>query len=252
MIKFFRNIRKSLLNEGKTSKYLKYALGEIVLVVLGILIALQINNWNQDRKSEEGELKLLHEINLNLKDSSLMLEYVMEDNEKSYEAFKLLLTHIEQKKPYHTDLDTIFRLIPTWSSPQLSYTAYESLKSKGPDIIQNDSLKQMITTIYEGAFTYIKEDWEQSEWVDHESAIKPYYVKHFSESIDGFSASPNDYDFVLNDPEFVNILRLVINNRKLGNNTCRGIKNFLEQVTAEIDNELNKRDFRLPNYDQTL
>lgn len=52
MIKFFRNIRKSLLNEGKTSKYFKYAIGEIVLVVIGILIALQINNWNESRKEQ--------------------------------------------------------------------------------------------------------------------------------------------------------------------------------------------------------
>jgi len=49
MIKFFRKIRKNLLNEGKTSKYLKYAIGEILLVVIGILIALQINTWNQER-----------------------------------------------------------------------------------------------------------------------------------------------------------------------------------------------------------
>ncbi|OIQ36706.1 MAG: hypothetical protein BM563_10345, partial [Bacteroidetes bacterium MedPE-SWsnd-G1] len=47
MIKFFRKIRQQLLNEGKTSKYFKYAIGEIVLVVIGILIALQINTWNQ-------------------------------------------------------------------------------------------------------------------------------------------------------------------------------------------------------------
>ena len=53
MIKFFRHIRKSLLNEGKTSKYFKYAIGEIVLVVIGILIALQINNWNESRKLQE-------------------------------------------------------------------------------------------------------------------------------------------------------------------------------------------------------
>jgi hypothetical protein len=49
MIKLFRNIRKNLLNEGKTTKYLKYAIGEIVLVVIGILIALSINNWNSNR-----------------------------------------------------------------------------------------------------------------------------------------------------------------------------------------------------------
>jgi tetratricopeptide (TPR) repeat protein len=53
MIKFFRKIRQNLLNEGKTSKYFKYAIGEIVLVVIGILIALQINTWNENRKSED-------------------------------------------------------------------------------------------------------------------------------------------------------------------------------------------------------
>ena len=55
MIKFFRNIRQSLIMENKTSKYLKYAIGEILLVVIGILIALQINNWNEssDQISEK-------------------------------------------------------------------------------------------------------------------------------------------------------------------------------------------------------
>jgi hypothetical protein len=51
MIKFFRKIRQNLLSEGKTYHYLKYAIGEIILVVIGILIALQINNWNENRKS---------------------------------------------------------------------------------------------------------------------------------------------------------------------------------------------------------
>ena len=50
MIKFFRHIRQQLLGEGKTGKYLKYAIGEIFLVVIGILLALQINNWNETRK----------------------------------------------------------------------------------------------------------------------------------------------------------------------------------------------------------
>ena len=53
MIKFFRKIRQRLLNENRFSKYLLYAIGEIVLVVIGILIALQINNWNESRKSQE-------------------------------------------------------------------------------------------------------------------------------------------------------------------------------------------------------
>jgi len=51
MIKFFRKIRYQLLGEGNTGKYLKYAIGEIILVMIGILLALQVNKWNEDRKN---------------------------------------------------------------------------------------------------------------------------------------------------------------------------------------------------------
>ena len=53
MIKFFRRIRYDLMNQNKTTKYFKYAIGEIILVVIGILIALQINNWNEGRKNKK-------------------------------------------------------------------------------------------------------------------------------------------------------------------------------------------------------
>jgi hypothetical protein len=59
MIKLFRKIRQDLLNEGKTSKYFKYAIGEIILVVIGILIALSINNWNENRKATIEETAIL-------------------------------------------------------------------------------------------------------------------------------------------------------------------------------------------------
>ncbi|WP_179345367.1 DUF6090 family protein [Winogradskyella ursingii] len=55
MIKFFRHIRQTMIKENRTTKYLLYAIGEIILVVIGILIALQINNWNENRKSAKQE-----------------------------------------------------------------------------------------------------------------------------------------------------------------------------------------------------
>tara|TARA_R110002012_G_scaffold51138_1_gene132177 strand:- start:63830 stop:64444 length:615 start_codon:yes stop_codon:yes gene_type:complete len=81
MIKFFRRIRQDLLKEGKTSKYFKYAIGEIVLVVIGILIALWINNMNQDfRQNKEQEklvLSLEQELTENLKELNKHKAYLI-------------------------------------------------------------------------------------------------------------------------------------------------------------------------------
>ena len=63
MSKIFRKLRKSFISEGKTLNYFKYAIGEILLVVIGILIALYINNWNEDRKDQRKERAILKELN---------------------------------------------------------------------------------------------------------------------------------------------------------------------------------------------
>jgi hypothetical protein len=75
MIKLFRNIRQNLLAEGKTTKYFKYAIGEIVLVVIGILIALSINNWNESRKSEKSTKVYIERLIEDLKSDTLMLSH---------------------------------------------------------------------------------------------------------------------------------------------------------------------------------
>jgi hypothetical protein len=86
MIKFFRKIRQNLLMENKTGKYLKYAIGEIVLVVVGILIALSINNWNEERKQNELEtvyLKRLHnELKKDIVTFSNEIQRLERNNEK--------------------------------------------------------------------------------------------------------------------------------------------------------------------------
>lgn len=76
-MKFFRNFRAAFLHESKTSRFLKYAMGEIILVVIGILIAVQINNWNENRKTENAHQQLLVHFLEDLKvDSILMEEYL--------------------------------------------------------------------------------------------------------------------------------------------------------------------------------
>jgi len=107
MLKFFRNIRKNLLNEGKTSKYLKYAIGEIVLVVIGILIALQINNWNDQRKSKLETENLrqsnLKEIYNDLKKDVITIDSIINQLQKQKDASKYVLKVLESDNKHVSD-----------------------------------------------------------------------------------------------------------------------------------------------------
>ena len=87
MIKFFRKVRQNLLMENKTGKYFKYAIGEIILVIIGILIALQINNWKNYKTERETEKIILHEIQANL-------EYDFND----FEEIHLIVSRPVQKE----------------------------------------------------------------------------------------------------------------------------------------------------------
>lgn len=86
MIKFFRRIRQNLLFENKTGKYLKYAIGEIVLVVIGILIALQINNWNDIKKNKIIEHQLLTALLQEFETNFKILDSTRLANQRIYET----------------------------------------------------------------------------------------------------------------------------------------------------------------------
>ena len=91
MIKFFRKIRQNLLMENKTGKYFKYAIGEIILVVIGILIALSINSWNSDRLQNAKNRQLLFKMSKELDQHSERMKLSLD----SARAFKFRLIYID-------------------------------------------------------------------------------------------------------------------------------------------------------------
>jgi hypothetical protein len=103
MIKFFRKIRQKTLTENKFGKYLTYAIGEIILVVIGILIALSINNWNENKKSENQLNNIYNEVETNLKSDLLNIDYVI----KQYEQLELRLEKIIKGEYSIIPLDSI-------------------------------------------------------------------------------------------------------------------------------------------------
>ena len=150
MIKFFRHIRKSLFMENKTSKYLKYAIGETILVVIGILIALQINNWNQNRLDRKFETVMLNEVKSSLESDMEIYEIFVERAKLKSEGIQELLEMIASKKSYP---DSVLR--NTYNKMSLGFVfnynkgGYEAIKSVGLDKISNDSLRNGLIVTYE-------------------------------------------------------------------------------------------------------
>src|SRR5210317_1244230 len=135
MIKFFRTIRKSLLMENKTGKYFKYAIGEIILVVIGILIALSINTWNENKKTKSYEVKMLSEIAKAL-DSDI--NYFKRAS-KRLQSLDSASTHfIKQAHEKSTFNDTLYKVgfsrwyyLRTGINYLYNPGPYEALKSSG-------------------------------------------------------------------------------------------------------------------------
>ena len=100
MIKFFRRIRQSLLLENKTGKYFKYAIGEILLVVIGILIALGINNWNETRKEKKQEQSYISELINDVQKDAIAIEELLQISNKQLKAKYKLQRYLKE----HTDL----------------------------------------------------------------------------------------------------------------------------------------------------
>jgi len=141
MIKFFRKIRQSLLMENKTGTYFKYAIGEIVLVVIGILIALSINNWNESRKTKKFEHEILKDIANGIEDNYFQIELSLRNNKASIESANIILNALENNLPYNDSLDVHFSKSISWVSAKFNNNGYESLKSYGVNLITNDTIR---------------------------------------------------------------------------------------------------------------
>jgi len=150
-MKFFRTIRKELLETGKTGKYLKYAIGEIILVVIGILIALSINNWNEGRKENNAARSFLLGIKQDLKADSLFIEQLTPDYIGRQAEFQHFNSQIQNNvKTDSISYDQIIRLIVPPSTFFAKVGSYNAMISEGrTEFIKNKDLLNNIQGLYE-------------------------------------------------------------------------------------------------------
>jgi len=147
MIKFFRHIRKNLMETGKTGKYFKYAIGEIILVVIGILIALSINNWNQDRLNQIEKKELLSKLNEEFKaNKKALIAYRNEENKAMNSSIELMkLIGASDAELSSTNLDSL--LFESFPSNEIAFAnnAVNSIVQNGRlNLFKNESITTLL------------------------------------------------------------------------------------------------------------
>ena len=190
MINFFRKIRYDLMEKNKTGKYFKYAIGEIVLVVIGILIALSINNWNEDRKARKSEKQILISIAEDFNSNLKSLENSLENISALIEKYSLVLEYAGQidkgltKSMEEDIISTSFiktRIVDGALTSVLGSTQLE--------LIANDSLKKLLT-----AYPSHMKDFKE-----HESDLIEYVLDTQRPILRSYLTLS---DFLLNEPRF--------------------------------------------------
>lgn len=247
MISVFKNIRRKFFNEGNFFQYGRYALGEMLLIVGGILLALYLNNLNEKKNLQQDQVKVLSEIISNLDGSIQAFERTIQ-TEKNYLLFnKQIVEHLENKLPYDPSLDMAFGTYFWTISTNPVTGAYDHLKEKGLDLIESDSLRQSISFLFESEFTILKEENELWSNSFQQNISYPYHVHHFRKYFpeDQHSenyefARPNNYSELLGDAYFLNINTEIISNRGWNIRSLENLILKMEELKKLIQLELDR------------
>lgn len=212
MIRFFRKLRQDLLSEGKTTKYLKYAIGEIVLVVIGILIALQINNWNEERKQDHNIKLALQEVKNNMIGDSLMMKNVAAVVRKDLGFQRELIGAMEANEALDSTYNQHLGRVVIMRRINSVHNGYDTLKELGFENIKDTELRNAILWYYNDVIFQLLKDIEDDE-KEFNDIWLPFVRKNFKDWNFGAYGIPKSYEQLSEDGEFQIVLRINYLNR---------------------------------------
>lgn len=242
-MKVFRKIRQELSAQSKLSKYLRYAIGEIALVVIGILIALQINTWNEGRKDRIVERQILTDIKAALEsDIKNQIRPNLADCFNDPQNIERIMQSIDNKEAFNDSTATIYSSLMFSKDFKYELTAYKALENEGIKVIRKPELKKEILEIYNMDYPEVQE-YIQNFSNNLIEFFRPYMREHFKFIyVDNRRASyiPIDYNSIINDPLFrnnvmtakVNFSNILSALEKIEHNVNEAIK----QIEAELEN----------------
>ena len=254
MIKFFRHIRQNLIMKNKTGKYFKYAIGEIILVVIGILIALQINNWNENRKLNIQEQNALNNIHRDFLKNREILEEVKTSTQLIMTSGVQILNHTGNKEIPDTEhafndlLNKLFNSSPYY--PQNGFL--DDLLSSGKlSIFKSAELRNLLSSwkpqveiLEEGFNTVDKNEdilnffiLERGSWLNADQVGE--YSRNVTFPISGFKIDNRD---LLKTLKFENLVENLVIAADNYYSSQKKSKQLLDKIVTLLESEIQKNN----------
>lgn len=254
MTPIFRKIRKRLSGEAQFAKYSRYAIGEIALVVIGILIALQINNWNESQKLRKVEEKLLQELrnDLYVTLDELNLDIPNLDNQMRKADSLIIYASQGYIKNYTPELFLDRFGYFNWDVKMYPRTiAYQNLKAMGFDLFTNDSIKYLTAEIFDRRLSRINL-WEESVSRRGEALIQKmsesFVSYRYKDTVlrNGLPSvylyAPQNFEDLVDNKSILNELANVQNDRVMQIGLYNGLKKSVLKLIRMIDEEIGTAD----------
>jgi hypothetical protein len=247
-MKFFRKIRQNLLIENKTGKYLKYAIGEIILVVIGILIAIQLNTFKNNNDKRNEEITHLENILSDLKQDQAELIKIIERRKSKFESAKIMESYYHTKKVdnlnnYYSNWTNVLY----WEAHNPSFITFKELINSGKlSSLSNEKIKQLLLQIdynYNELFEVRKhmyDDYKEylyspfADIVDYENAIIAW-----SEPNKNIELSRDDVETALKSKRIKNGFTLASFNNNLLTGQLMEILTKVDSTIVLVEKEIN-------------
>jgi len=214
-----------LLEQGKTTNYLKYAIGEIILVVIGILIALQINSINQAYRDKNTEKAVISDFKKSLVNTKRQFEQLSLSYQNNLEQMDFILNHLKSRLPCTDELKKKWISVESYPEPLFEIGIYENFKNISLHLIQNDSLKTSIIQFYEAQLPSIGNKLTNNIESISTTVLIPLNAQNFTYG-DGMM-TPNDYERLLDNQQYLNAVSYL-----------RGIKSFVLKEIKQSNERL--------------
>jgi hypothetical protein len=177
-------------DENPERRFWIYASGEFLLVFLGILIALQVENWNQNRQDRKLEKVLLLEMKANLEQDLADIDYNLHAKRYCSQSNQVVMSFLNGDLHWHDSLDMHFGGLITATVFVNNTSTFESLKSIGIDLVRNDDLRQLITFVYSARYDHV--DAKEAESLQANFDFLYPTLKQHLEFLPGGKAIPVD------------------------------------------------------------